>query len=112
MALSDDIQILRDRTLASLVAAHDYYEQSRVAWKIVLNEIKAGLTYSGQNAVTGTVINERVLASKAASYVSENLVRSTFQQFISTFEFFFFDLLRLNKASDAAEFYIYDAARA
>jgi SAM-dependent methyltransferase len=48
-------------------------------------------------------MTESVLAAKAMSYVSENLVRSTFQQFISTFEYYFFDLLRLENATTLLE---------
>jgi hypothetical protein len=44
---------------------------------------------------TGTVTTEAQLAAKARSYVSGVLAEATFQQFMSIFEFFFFDLLRL-----------------
>ena len=35
MALADDIRALRDRVLADLNAAHDYYTDTKIAWDIV-----------------------------------------------------------------------------
>jgi hypothetical protein len=44
---------------------------------------------------TGTVRTHTDLVSKAPGYVAEQLAEATFQQFISIFENYFFDLLRL-----------------
>src|SRR5438874_13143330 len=44
---------------------------------------------------TGTVTSQVELASKARGYVTEQLAETTFQQFVSIFENYFFDLLRL-----------------
>jgi|GEM_PF-5643843 len=35
MALSDDIRVLRDHIQADLAAAHDYYTDTKTAWRIV-----------------------------------------------------------------------------
>ena len=40
MALADDIRTLRDRVLAELNAAHDYYEETKTAWDIVLSSFR------------------------------------------------------------------------
>jgi hypothetical protein len=95
MALSDDIRALRDRALADLNAIHDYYVDTKIAWQIVNKGVAAGNVFTIKNKRTGTVSTQRDLAARARGYVTEQLAEATFQQFISTFESFFFDLLRL-----------------
>ena len=95
MVLSDDIRSLRDRVLADLNSSHDYYRDAKIAWRIVRKVVAAGTTFAIRNASTGTVTSQDDLAAKARGYVSEQLAEATFQQFISIFENFFFDLLRL-----------------
>jgi hypothetical protein len=95
MALADDIRALRDRALAELNATHDYYTDTKVAWRIVHRFINAGITFTIRNRVTGTVTTQADLSTKARAYVAGQLTEATFQQFISTFENFFLDLLRL-----------------
>jgi len=95
MALSDDIAALRDRVLADLTSAHDYYTDTKIAWRLVHKIIAAGYAMSIRNMTTGTVTTQADLASKARGYVDEQLTEATFQQFISIFESFYFDLLRL-----------------
>jgi len=95
MALADDVRALRDRVLADLNAAHDYYTDTKVAWDTVRQVIGAGHTFSIRNMTTGTVTTQVDLSSKARGYVAEQLAEATFQQFISIFENYFFDLLRL-----------------
>src|SRR5262249_29947731 len=94
MALADDIRALRDRVLADLKAAHDYYSDTKIAWGIVHQVVAAGQTFTIRNMTTGTVTTQADLAGKARGYVAEQLAEATFQQFISIFENFFFDLLR------------------
>jgi hypothetical protein len=95
MALTDDLRALRDRALTDLNSAHDYYTDTKIAWGIVLQEIEAGRTFSAQNLTTGTVTTQAELAGKARGYMTEQLAEATFQQFISIFENFFQELLRL-----------------
>lgn len=95
MALADDTRALRDRVLLDLNAAHDYYTDTKIAWAIVRQVIAAGETFSTNNTTTGTMTTQSLLSSKARGYVAEQLAEATFQQFISIFESFFFDLLRL-----------------
>lgn len=82
MALADDIRALRDRVLADLNGAHDYYTDTKNAWDLVCQVIAAGHTFSIQNMTTGTVTTQADLASKAPGYVAEQLAEATFQQFI------------------------------
>jgi hypothetical protein len=94
MALADDIRTLRDGVLADLNAAHDYYADTRIAWDTVLRVVAGGDTFNVRNMTTGTVTTESDLALKAPRYIAKELAEATFQQFISIFESFFFDLLR------------------
>ncbi|MCI0377102.1 MAG: hypothetical protein L0215_05830 [Gemmataceae bacterium] len=95
MALADDIRLLRDRALSELNAVHDYYIDTKIAWDIVDQFIAAGNTFSIQHAATGTITTQNDLANKAQGYVAQHLAEATFQQFVSIFENYFFDLLRL-----------------
>jgi hypothetical protein len=95
MALADDIRALRDHVLADLNSTHDYYTDTKIAWRIVHKVVQAGHTFSIRNTTTGTVTTQAELASKAQRYVTEQLAEATFQQFVSIFENFFLDLLRL-----------------
>jgi hypothetical protein len=95
VALAEEVVALRDRAVAELTAAHDYYTDTTIAWRIVLDAIRAGLTFTNQNTITTTVTTEAELATNSREYVTENLAHATFQQFISIFENFFFDFLRL-----------------
>lgn len=54
MALVDDLTALRDRALADLSAAYDYYNDTTVAWRIVHKVVAAGGTLRIRNSVTGT----------------------------------------------------------
>lgn len=95
MALANDIAALRDRVLADLNAAHDYYTDTKIAWDIVRRFIAEGQTLSIRNMTTGTVTTQAELTSKSRGYVADQLAGATFQQFISIFENYFFDLVRL-----------------
>lgn len=95
VALADDLRSLRDRVLADLHGDYDYYTDTRIAWDIVRQVIAAGHTFSVRNLTTDTVTTQSDLASKARDYVTEQLAEATFQQFISVFESFFLDFLRL-----------------
>ena len=94
MALAEEIRALRDRVLAEFDSAHDYYTDTKIAWRLVHKIIAAGHKFTIRNPTTGTVRTQTDLADKARRYVAEQLTEATFQQFISTFENFFFDLLR------------------
>jgi hypothetical protein len=95
MALADEVRLLRDRALAELNAAHDYYADTKIAWGIVDAYVASGKTFSINNPTTGTTTTQADLAFKARGYITQELAEATFQQFISIFENFFFDLLRL-----------------
>jgi hypothetical protein len=95
MALGDDIAELRDRVLADLNASHDYFVATKVAWAMVRQTIAVGRKLSIRNQATGTTMTPMELAAKSREYVAEQLAEATFQQFVSIFESFLFDFLRL-----------------
>src|SRR5260370_3061055 len=95
MAVADDIRAVRDRVLVELTAADDYYTDTQVAWEIIRTSVKAGTKFTNRNAATGTATTEAELVGKSRGYVPGQLPEATFQQFLSIFENFFFDLLRL-----------------
>ena len=95
MMLADELKALRDRTLADLAAAYDYYADAMTAWMIVHQHVAAGFMLNNKNAVTGTVTSHDQLVAKSRGYMAEQLVEATFQQFIAIFEGFYFELLRL-----------------
>ncbi len=54
MPLKDDIQALRDRTLAELVEAHDYFHDSEPVWRFVAQVNLEEPRIDADNPVTGT----------------------------------------------------------
>ncbi len=98
--MAEEIRSLKVKVLADLAAAHDYYADTRMAWRVVQRYVKAGRIFTVQNTVTGRETNQAELAARARDYVAGPLAEATFQQFISIFERWFFDLLRLWLASD------------
>jgi hypothetical protein len=95
MSLPDDIIWLRDRVLSDLNSAHDYYTDTELAWELVRRFIGTGQTLSIRNLITGTTTTQVELFAKSRGYVAEQLAEATFQQFISIFENYLFDLMRL-----------------
>lgn len=95
MALAEKIAVLRERALAELVEAHDYYSHTKLAWETLIGVVAAGRTLSVRNLATGTLSTESDLVDKSRGYIAKQLAEATFQQFLSLFENFLFDLLRL-----------------
>ena len=95
MPLADDIRALRDRTRAELNAVYDYLFHSEQAWLLARAGLLANPTQTLQTPETGTVVTGAELAALSARYTEKVLRESTFQQFLSVFEVFVGDLLRL-----------------
>ena len=55
MDLAEEIQAFRDRVLAELDSAHDYYTDTKIAWRLVHKIIAAGHKFTVRNPTTGTV---------------------------------------------------------
>ena len=95
MALADELVALRARVRGDLNSAHDYYADTKIAWRLVQKVIAAGEQISTRNKTTGTVTTQVELFAKSSGYVAVQLTEATFQQFISIFECFLLDLLQL-----------------
>jgi hypothetical protein len=94
MALDDEIQALATRTVSALEASHDYYTYTKRVWRLLQQVVKEGRTFSFRNLTTGTRVDENVLLERAQRYITDYLVASSFQHFVSLFEDFVFGLLR------------------
>jgi len=95
MALADAIQTLCEQVLTDLREAHDYYEATKIAWSTVEGAVEKGEHFTFHNAVTGSVYSETEIVSKVNGYVSRQLAEATFVSFLSIFENFIFEFLRL-----------------
>jgi len=95
MGLADEIDKIRANSLIALSAGHDYYIHTREAWRLIQQLIQQGRAITFQNQWTGMTVTENELPGLAQSYVTGYLASATFQHFVSLFEEFVFDLLRL-----------------
>jgi hypothetical protein len=95
MPLADDIRALRDRTLAELTAAFDYFHHSELTWVLARQVLVTNPPQTFQNPATGTIVSGSELMALSSSYVMKQLIEANFQQFLSIFEVFVGDLLRL-----------------
>lgn len=94
MSLADEIGRARDRARAALVAAHDYYYDTRQMWERVEVDIKYGRPLAYTNPATGTATTQAELANRIPLYARRLIAEATFQQFLTIFEAFFTDFLR------------------
>ena len=95
MGLADDIERLRDEILEELTSVHDYYTNTKHAWRMVQTYVnRSGHSISFRNLATNTETSGKELAANAQFYVTEYLASATFQQFVSLFEDFVFGLMR------------------
>lgn len=95
MPFIDEITQLRDNSLSSLDASHNYYAHTRRAWRLVQQTVREGREFTFRNQVTGNTVDETELAGLSQGYVTGYLASATFQDFVSLFERFVFDLLRI-----------------
>lgn len=95
MALIDEITQLRDACLSSLDASHNYYAHTKSAWRLVQQMVRQGHKVTIRNQATGDTVDETDLSGLAQDYVTGYLASATFQHFVSLFERFVFDFLRV-----------------
>jgi hypothetical protein len=96
MALRDEIEALRDRTLSALNNAHDYFTYPKRAWRILHAAVhREGRKFTLRNLSTKSTVDEKDLVARARGYVANELASATLQQFVSIFESFLLDVLRL-----------------
>lgn len=95
MGLADDVRALRDRTLAELAAAHDYYTHTRTVWNLFGSFIPPQGPFQIHNEMTGTIASRDELIALSKRYVDKQLAEATFLQFLTIFESFYGDLVGL-----------------
>jgi hypothetical protein len=95
MPLSMDIATLRNQILGDLAAAHDYYTNTKQAWRVVLLDIASGHAIEFLNVHTGNKIPAADMPDQANIYFTRYLASATFQQFVSLLEDFVLGLIRL-----------------
>jgi hypothetical protein len=96
VSLRDEIERTRDRAIAALNEAHDYFAFTAGAWRTLERAVfRGGLKFSLRNRSTKTTVGERSLMSRARRYVEVDLSSATLQQFVSIFENFLSGVLRL-----------------
>ncbi|MCA9000245.1 MAG: hypothetical protein KDA80_24820 [Planctomycetaceae bacterium] len=93
MSLTDEISEIRDRSLAALDASHDYFTNSKTAWRIVQQVVRGGNTFEIRNQTTGSQTDGTEIAHLAQQYVTGYLASATFQDFVAIFERFVFEFL-------------------
>ncbi len=94
MSLIDELQRVRDDSLAALDASHDYYFHTTVAWNFLQGMVRQSHKIIARNLATGNTVDERELSDLARKYVTGHLASATFQHFVSLFEDFVFGFLR------------------
>jgi hypothetical protein len=96
MPLRDDVENIRDRALRALNNAHDYFTYTKDAWRSLQQDVqRQGRTLAWNNLSTNSMITEKDVATRAQGYVEVELAASTLQQFVSIFENFLFDSVRV-----------------
>jgi hypothetical protein len=95
VALTDSIQDLAARSSEALNRGHDYYTYTERIWRLVKEAVDEGRRFTFRNSATRSRVSERTLMARRPEYIGGYLRSSTFQQFVSLFEDYVFDLLRL-----------------
>ena len=95
MALIQEIEQLRSDSIAALDAINNYYAHTKHVWRIVQEMVRQGHNFTIRNRETGNIVDGRKLSSLAQGYVTNYLNSATFQQFVSLFDDFVFDFLRV-----------------
>ena len=95
MGLAEDIRGVADRASSALDDAHDYYTHTDRAWGLIRRVVREGRTFTFVNPHTKTRADQREILVRSRRYIAVNLASATFQHFVSIFEDFVFDTLRL-----------------
>jgi hypothetical protein len=95
MPLGDAIRLLAERTHQELDAVLDFFEHSKIVWRSFEEFVEEGHQVTSTNLATGTTVTQDGLLGLSQRYASDYLASFTFQKFVSIFEQFVFDLLRL-----------------
>ncbi len=95
MPLAGEIQDHSNRVITELLAGHDYYVHTKLAWRMVQHHVAEGRSFRFDNPVTGSTQGEAELIGLSQTYVTRYLAESVFQHFVALLEDFVFGLLEL-----------------
>src|SRR5947209_6929566 len=96
MPLRHHIETSRDQALAALNDAHDYFTYTSRSWRLLESAVRRkAWAFTLRNRATNSTFTEVDLLARAQKYVAEDLTSATLQQFVSIFENFLLDVLRL-----------------
>lgn len=77
MSLATDIQGHRDSVLAELDAVHDYYVNTKRAWRIVQGMVSRRGRFSAYNALTGNRTTEHdTRPAKNSKFLKRTIARA------------------------------------
>lgn len=93
MALADDVRRIGADAVASLAHVLDYYYQSRHIWKQIGDDINYGRRFTVRNPAKGTTADQAAILPRIPAYIDDYLTPAVFEQLVTIFEAFFFDLL-------------------
>jgi hypothetical protein len=91
----DDLRSLIERTNRDFDDWSDFFEHSKAVWRAFHLWVTAGNRASSENTATGRKFTEADLVGLSQYYITENLAPIALQRFISVFEIFVFDFLRI-----------------
>jgi hypothetical protein len=95
VSLAVQVPELSSRIHAALKGGLDYYAHTVYTWRLVRDLADGGREFRIRNPDTGAVVDATELARLSPEYVTTYLAESVFQHFVSLFEDFIFELLRL-----------------
>ena len=95
MPLAHAIRDLADRIQSDLAAGRNYFEHTKIVWRIARELADQGQAVELPILETGTILTAAEMAARAENYVASYLAESVFQHFVALFEDFVFELLRL-----------------
>jgi len=95
MALIKHIIQLRDDSISSLNASHNYYTHTKSVWQLIQRMERKGHKFTIRNQATNNTVDQTELSGLAQGYITDFLASATFQHFVSVFEQFVNDLLCL-----------------
>ncbi len=96
MTLRAEILLLREQAVTALNQSHDYFTYTTAAWRSIQQDVQRnGRTILWNNPNTNSSVTEKDILGLAQRFVEVELAASTLQQFVSVFENFLSDTVRL-----------------
>jgi len=89
------IQDLSGRFQVDLATANDYFEHTKAIWRLAQELEDQGIAAEFPILHSGEVLTVADLIAPSRTYVTTYLAESVFQHFVSLFEDFLFELLRI-----------------